>query len=147
MTDTAEFFEEYDGLVEDVLRSDHRFFASNLTVWLGLLDRTDWVAEELNRLPAFDLQAWLQAGQATRGSMVGSGRLNWPADPLQSLALRLALFRAFADQSLSVQSFAISFLYSANNFNTMVNDIGEQLFRPFQAALRRHLDRVTRRLT
>jgi hypothetical protein len=143
MPDADGFFEEYDGVGEDIIHSTYQFFASNLTVWLNLLDETSWVASALGALPPADVQHWYEEGKAGRKGM-GSAELVWPKDVAESLALRLALFRSMAAGTITVRDFAHVFLFGETKFDPMTTTIARQVFRPFHSALRRHLVRLTR---
>ena len=140
MADVDEFFAEYDAATEDVFASLYQFFDTNLENWFSVIeseDRTKAVLESLEGLVNFD--EWYAEAAETQGSMVGSGTLSWPKDQRTGLAMRLSLLRAFEQGKIEVPDFCSAFLYTDNKFDSMVNAVADQIFRPTARLLRKEL--------
>jgi hypothetical protein len=146
MTEAEEAFGEYDAAAEMVAQSRFQFFVPNLRRWFRTVDGyppfAAIVLQQLNAEIEFD--SWYQKSAETLQSMVGSGTLLWPREPQKVLALQLMLFRKFEREDLTPYDFCSIFLYSADDYDVMVRDIVEQLFRPMTIDLRRYLHRVIR---
>ncbi len=140
LSDFSNFRAVYDELTDTVARSRHQFFADNLRNWFSVLDQTPDVKEIIARIESgIDIKAFLTAANATRGSFVGSGKLNWPNDWSRRLGTQLLLFREMAEGRIEGWQFAVDFVYEGNNLNDNVRALSDQVFSPFARDLRRYL--------
>jgi len=135
-----DFWEDYETFADNVKSSGHRFFANNIQRWLSLLDGEPLTAPLLKHLEeSMDFHQWYRDSEKTVGSMVGSGTIDWPLKKEQRLGSQLYLMRAFASQAIEPYDFASNFLYSENNFDSMVRDINQQIFGPLCGELRQYV--------
>lgn len=145
MNDLDNFFSEFDELTQYVIASRHQFFEDNLKRWFEALDETSVIAEVVTSLEyTIDIQQFLKNAANTKGSMVGSGVLNWPAQREKRLGTQLLLFREIASKRIKGWQFAVDYTYAgSNNLNDNVTALADQIFRPFAGDLRRFLKRQT----
>lgn len=134
---------EYDELAQDIESSGHESFALNVQRWLDLIDSHPLIAPHVASWEQrIDFPAWYDMAGETVGSFVGSGRLNWPRDALERLALHFGLMRAFASGEIEIYNFTSNFMYIDGNFDAQVLHVGSNLFHPFQRELRRTLQKL-----
>ena len=62
-------------------------------------------------LPVSEFEEWWQKAQQIRGSMVGSGALDWPTDRGKRVALQIELCKALASCKISLLGFTSNFCY------------------------------------
>ena len=139
------FFDEYDEIVHRLSMARERDFARVLRTWFTCLDEApDIVSSEIRRLEA--LQSWDIVDSEvvkTGGSMVGSGRLEWPDDKEHRLGGQLLLLRKLASEEMQVMNFSLHYFYSGvNNIDSHVQEMATLLFEPHSAELRRRLEDV-----
>jgi hypothetical protein len=79
------------------------------------------------------------------GSMIGSGDINWPVTTIERLGTQLALFRTFAHDESHIQNFAIHFMHSGNDYDSITSDVMSQVFQPLARDLKRHILRELER--
>jgi hypothetical protein len=86
-----------------------------------------------------DLEAWLNAGQATQGGMVGTASLDWPSDTRRELGLVILLIDRFAENPNSAMDFSHTFYYAGSKLETRNNwllSAGLSGVKPISALLR-----------
>ena len=139
------FFDEYDEIGHRVSMARERDFARVLRTWFACLDEApDIITGEIRRLEA--LRSWdivhsevVNSG----GSMVGSGRLEWPDGKEYRLGGQLLLLRKLASEEIQTMNFSLDYFYSGvNNIDSHVHEMATQLFEPHAAELRRRLEDV-----
>lgn len=141
MSDFTNFRAIYDELTDAVARSRHKFFVDALTAWFDHLDETPAVAEEIKQLESGqDAAAFLAQAQSTKGSFIGSGRLDWPKPKDDKLGMKLAVFRRMARGEEDVTNFTYNYAYVTNNFDANLSAMIEQIFSPMARELRRYLE-------
>src|SRR5690242_8008236 len=105
--DIQEWLDVYDELSGFVTRSKYQTFAHNLNRWFAHLNEQPATAALVERLERrTDFQAWYNQCQATVGSMIGSGKLVWPANNEDRIGIQASLFRFFAAEPDRVTDFA-----------------------------------------
>ena len=139
------FFDEYDEIGHRLSTARERDFARVLRTWFACLDAApDIISGEIRRLEA--LQSWdIVHSQVvkTGGSMVGSGRLEWPDDKQHRLGGQLLLLRKLASEEIQAMNFSLHYFYSGvNNIDSHVHEMATLLFEPHAAELRRRLEDV-----
>jgi len=67
-----------------------------------------------------DLDAWLEAGEATQGSMVGSATLDWPTEPKKVLGIIVALIDKFATSPDEAGQFAHVFFTTTGTISLTI---------------------------
>jgi hypothetical protein len=146
MSETVEAFTELDAASDLVCQSRSQFFAQNLGRWFRALDGYPLFArivlQQLNAEIEFD--AWYKRCTETMRGMIGSGKLLWPPEPHNVIALQLALFRRFEREEITPLDFCTNFLHSNGGIDAMVHNIVDQLFRPMVIDLRRYLQGALR---
>jgi hypothetical protein len=79
-----------------------------------------------------DLDAWLQAGYATQGGMIGSARLEWPAEREKEMGTVALLVDRFSQNPRDAMNFAHTFYYNGtNNIPSTLRHMTDQIFVPF----------------
>lgn len=125
-------FRKLENTIDDLKWSDMNTFERHITKLSNLL-KSDDLRDTTDRLAALvNLDAWLEAGEATQGGMVGSADLSWPADPEEELGMTIALTHWFAEQSDRAFNFAHTFYHSGGNKITPeLQGMIAQVFVPF----------------
>lgn len=85
-------------------------------------------------LPPVQFEEWYAAAQATQGSFVGSGRLDWPTDRAERVALHLELLKYCAKDDRGIIDFCRSFMYVENDFGLNTAEFLTQIVHPFYKA-------------
>ena len=139
------FFDEYDEIGRRLSSAQERDFARLLRTWFACLDEApDIISGEIRRLEA--LQSWDIVHSEvvkTGGSMVGSGRLEWPDDKAHRLGGQLLLLRKLASEEIRAMDFSLHYFYSGvNNIDSHVHEMASLLFEPHTTELRRRLEDV-----
>ena len=78
-----------------------------------------------------DLDAWIEAGEATQGGMVGSASLEWPSDARQELGLVIRLIDRFAENPDAAFGFSHTFYYAGNKLTADIQNMVAQMIVPF----------------
>lgn len=92
-----------------------------------------------NVLPAVDFATWFATAEASVGSMVGSGVLDWPAARPERVAIQISLCRAIVGGRVRLLDFARSFFYSGNELSANCRAFAAGVLEP----LIRDIDRLT----
>lgn len=124
-------FRQIENTVNDLKWSDMNTFGRHIKKLSKLLNSDDLkpICNEL--LELVDLEAWIEAGQATQGGMVGSAELDWPTNPREEMAITIALAHWFADDPERAWSFAHTFYYSGGKITPELQGMVAQVFAPF----------------
>lgn len=124
-------FRQIENIVMDLRRSEYNTFGRHIKKLSRLLHAPglDSISQELAR--STDLDAWLEAGSATQGGMVGSAELEWPSDPKQELGLVVGLIDRFAQKPDEATNFSYMFYYSSNNVTNNLQNMIAQIIVPF----------------
>jgi hypothetical protein len=78
-----------------------------------------------------DLDAWIEAGEATQGGMVGSASLEWPSDTRQELGLVIRLIDRVAENPDAAFGFSHTFYYAGNKLTADIQNMVAQMIVPF----------------
>jgi hypothetical protein len=131
----ANFRAVYDDLTDEVLRSTHTFLPDHLRNLFSRIDKTPDVAKIVADLQKLvDIDKWL--AEHMRGS---AAKLSFPEDPTHSLAMRVSLFRAVAENKVNLALLGFHFLRAGRNANDSARAFVDQVFRPMAGELRRYL--------
>ena len=132
-------FRDLAEALDDFERAPYQNASSILERFVALLGTEPLAGFLRSALPTVDYEAWLARTMASRGGMVGSGALNWPADRAQRVALQAAFIIDIA-QSNKLFELSINYFYSGDNsISSHYYRFGEVLLRPFL----RDLERLT----
>ena len=118
--------------VNDLRSTDYPSFERHIRKLARLLHAPglNEISEELAK--EIDLESWLRAGAETMGSMVGSARLEWPADHTQQLGTFIRLIDKFAqDPDWAVRYFAFVFCYLGSDLASNLQNMADQIIVPF----------------
>lgn len=124
-------FRQIENAVTDLRQSDSNSFGRHIKKLSRLFHAPSLspISQELE--DACDLDAWLQAGYATRGGMVGSAKLPWPEDTKEELGLILKLVERFAEKPDDAVQFAFTFYHHSNSITNTLQHMVAQLIVPF----------------
>lgn len=122
---------EFQDYADDVTRARYRSFGDAIQRFASTLTPGTPIGDVAAELPAVDFDAWYQAQHTTVRSMVGSGRLTWPDDRRERLAMQVGLVRGLAAEQPDILEFTHNFMWARNNFDDNVAEFVQQLFRPF----------------
>lgn len=123
---------QIQNIVDDLLRTDYPSFERHVKRLARLLRAPGLrkISDELAK--DVDLDAWLKAGESTVSGWVGSGRLEWPADPKQELGTVIKLIDKFAElPDWAVHYFAPVFYHVSNDYALNLQNLAEQILVPF----------------
>lgn len=137
-------FRKIENTIDDLKWADMNTFDRHIKKLSSLLksDEISELSEELVEL--VELDAWLEAGDATQGSMVGSAELDWPVDPREELGMTIALVHWFADKPDRAIDFAHTFYNSGGRKITPeLQGMVAQVFVPFGRDFIDHVKQVT----
>ncbi len=139
--DIDDLLSEFDDLREDVSRSKHEFFGSNLRRWFAFLDDTPEIANTIRRLEgSIDFEQWRKDGLQPQCGM-GHGRIVLPEGRDKRLGALIGMFRSLTMSENAGLQFAHSYVSSKRNINENIADLVDQLFDPFARDLRRQISR------
>jgi DNA-directed RNA polymerase subunit K/omega len=141
LSDFSNFHAVYNELTDAVMSSRYQFFKDHLANFFDTIDQTPNAAAIVSELESrVDLMPWYEESKNSVGSFVGSGMLDWPKDRTDRLAMKVALLRALSSEQIDIFDFTSSFLYTANNFDTNVSDVAQQIFQPTVRELIRYIE-------
>jgi hypothetical protein len=87
-----------------------------------------------------DLDAWLDKGHATQGSLIGSAILEWPESTEEELGLTILIIDRLAEDADFAISFSYTFYYSGNStYNTSLRKMAGGLLVPFERKFARYV--------
>lgn len=118
--------------IGDLRRADYQTFDRHAERLARLLD-ADALREIVTELTeGLNLEAWLSAGESTRGGMVGGAKLRWPESKKEQLGLTILLARQFAGDSRKALNFAYEFYYNGKKITPNLQHMVSQVFVPFE---------------
>src|SRR5260370_31004406 len=112
--------------VNDLRSPDYPPFDRNIKKLAGLLRAPEFaeITEKLTK--GIDLDSWLEAGASKMSSMVGSGKLDWPADQKQELGTVIKLVDKFAEMpDWASLYFAVNFYYVDGDLGANLRNVAE----------------------
>jgi predicted nucleotide-binding protein len=134
-----EAWNDFQAAAQDAVNADYREAHDTLGRLIATLDEEPLGDLVQRALPPVDFPAWLDATIATIRSVVGSGRISWPADKESRVALQLALVRALVvGERISVDGLLMNFY--TTKFNQGYADFLSKVLRPFLRDLARVLE-------
>ena len=130
-------FEEFRDYGQDLARSTYQTVDNSLRRFVSKMDSEPIASVLASALPPVDFDSWYTAAQATVGSMVGSGELDWPVDASQRVALQAELLRRLAAENPNLLMFCYEFCYASTYHNDNIRLFAEQILSPFRRDLLR----------
>nr|WP_319514368.1 nucleotide-binding protein [uncultured Cohaesibacter sp.] len=125
-------FRKIENTINDLKWADMNTFDRHIKKLSSLLlaEEIRGISQELVDL--VDLEAWLEAGKATQGGMVGSAELDWPVDQREELGMTIALAHWLAEDPDRAVDFSHTFYYSGGRKITPeLQGMVAQVFVPF----------------
>jgi predicted nucleotide-binding protein len=134
---------QIENTVNDLRSTDYPSFDRHIKKLAGLLHAPE-LAEITEKLTKdIDLNGWLEAGASRMSSMVGSGKLDWPADQEQELGTVIKLVDKFAEMPDWARAyFARNFYYVDGDFGVQLRNLAEQILVPFARDFIAYVDSV-----
>jgi len=118
--------------VNDLRSTDYPSFDRHIKKLAGLLHAPELVEITEKLTQGIDLDGWLEAGASKMSSMVGSGKLEWPADEPQELGTVIRLVDKFAEMpDWASVYFAVNFYYVDSDLGVNLRNVAEQILVPF----------------
>lgn len=131
MMPSNSIFKQINNTVLDLQGATHQTYPSLIKAMGKLLRHGDLEPFNAKLTHGLDLEAFLAANPRTRGSMIGSGTLDWPEDTEKTLGLKLLLIQKFADNPDFVLHFSHDFFHVGNTHNGCLRAMTGQLIVPF----------------
>jgi Predicted nucleotide-binding protein containing TIR-like domain len=130
-TANQSLFRQIENTVTDLRRTDQNTFPRHIKRLSRLLREPDIepITTELD--DTANLNAFIEAGNARRGSMVGSAQLDWPSDQKQELGLVIKLVDRFAEKPDEAMQFSFRFYHSGNSIAGNLQNMVAQMIVPF----------------
>lgn len=107
----APAFSDLQDALDDFRRAQYQNATSVLSRFAYLFDDEPLSSFLAAVLPVSGFEEWWQKAQQIRGSMVGSGALDWPTDRGKRVALQIELCRALASCEIDLLGFTTNFCY------------------------------------
>lgn len=128
----TDLFDEITQAVLDLQSSELQTYQRPLKRLGKLLRSSDLAAANESLRDGLDLDAFLEASDATGGSMVGSKQLQWPDDRNQELGLTLLLIVRLADDPNYAVDFAHDYFNTgSSSIMSGIHSMVRQLIIPF----------------
>lgn len=122
---------QIENAVTDLRSSEYTTFDRHIKKLSRLLHSPDLEPITSDLIQDIDLDAWIKAGEATQGGMVGSATLDWPNETEKDIGTIILLIDKFAANPDSGQEFAYTFYYSGNNYTHFLQNMTRQMIVPF----------------
>lgn len=122
---------ELNNYARDVQRSSQNTVLNAVRRYVMCLGTEPLAACAHNVLPEVDFDAWYEAALQTTGSMVGSGRLEWPPSIAERVAFQAELLRRLAGGQIDLVDYVYNFHYVENRLSTNTQQFVTQDFEPF----------------
>jgi hypothetical protein len=86
-----------------------------------------------------DLDAWLKAGRATQGSMIGSAILSWPDSTEEELGTTILLINRMAEDGDFLLNFSSTFYHAGGSYAPTIRKMVGGLIVPFERKFARYV--------
>lgn len=126
-----EAFSELDDALDDFEASGYQNADNILQRLVERIDREPLRGVVDALLPPVDFTTWWEACQPTKGARVGSGRLNWPTDRAERVAMQLVLLRSIATTQIPLMDFSFNFCYAGSRLDDTFQEFSVRVMRPF----------------
>ena len=125
-------FRQIENVINDLQSSDDNTFDRHIKKLSRLLHSPDLEPITKKLVEDIDLDAWIKAGEATQGGMVGTAKLDWPAETEKELGTIVLLIDRFADNSSDAAfNFSYKFFNNGNNITGNLQHMTRQMIVPF----------------
>jgi hypothetical protein len=136
-------FRQIENTVSDLRSAEYNTFGRHIKKLSRILhsDTLEPVSSAL--IEDVDVNAWINAGEATQGGMVGSATLEWPSDQREQLGLVILLIDRFAKNPDAAIDFSLKFHYAGSNLTANLQNMVGQTIVPFARDYIDHVKMVT----
>jgi hypothetical protein len=125
-------FQQINNTIFDLQSSGYNTFERPIKKLARLLHSSELEPITHKLTEGIDLDAWIKAGHATQGGMVGSATLDWPTEPEKDLGTVILLIDRFATNGADwALSFAHDFYYNGSSLDANINKMTRQVLIPF----------------
>jgi hypothetical protein len=123
---------QIENVVTDLQSAEYNTFDRHIKKLARLLHSPELEPVTSKLIGGLDIDAWINAGMETQGSMVGSAKLSWPLEPEKELGTIILLIDRFAERGPDdALNFAHTFYYSGSSFSANVHNLTRQVLVPF----------------
>lgn len=131
MSSELDLFSQINNAVLDLQASQLQTFERPLKALVRLLHHPSLEAVNISLVKKSDFDAFIAASEKTGGSMVGSHRLVWPDNNVESLGLTFILLEKMAGDTSYAINFSHQYFYSGQKVIAGIHAITRQLIIPF----------------
>lgn len=131
MSSKIDMFSQINNAVLDLQASQLQSYERPLKTLVRLLQHPSLVVVNRSLVERADFDAFISASEQTGGSMMGSQKLAWPEDQIETLGLTLILLDKLAQDSDYAINFAHNYYYSGNKVIAGIHAMTRQLIIPF----------------
>ncbi|ONF95174.1 TIR domain-containing protein [Sphingomonas jeddahensis] len=137
---SRDLFARINGVVLDLQSSNYSTYTHPIKKLNKLLWHEDLVEYNEKLIRGLDLDKFLSENPRTRGSMIGSGRIDWPDSQDETLGLQLLLIKRFAENPDFMLNFGYYYYHSGNKHDGNLRSLIAQLIIPFAREYRDFVD-------
>ena len=125
-------FRQIENAIFDLQSSDQNTFDKHIKKLARLLHSPELEPITSGLIGGIDLDAWINAGEATGRQMAGTAKLDWPAEPERELGTIILLVDRFAEKGeREAINFAFTFYHNGNNISATLHSMTRQMLIPF----------------
>lgn len=136
-------FRQIENTVSDLRSAEHNTFERPMKKLSRILHSETLEPVSSVLIDGVDLDAWINAGEATQGGMVGSATLEWPSDQREELGLVILLIDRFAQNANAALNFSHRFYYAGRSLTASIQNLVGQMIVPFARDYIDHVKKVT----
>jgi predicted nucleotide-binding protein len=136
-------YRQIENIVSDLRWADHSSFIRQIKKLSRTLHTPELEPVTAELIDGIDLEAWIKAGEATQGGMVGSAELDWPAEARIELGTVILLIDRFAGNPDSAVDFAHTFYYNGSRYTDNLQNMTAQMIVPFARDYIEYAKRMT----
>lgn len=138
-SDMIELLDEIEEAVLELQSADYQTIQRPMNTLVRLINSPmlDSIIKHLTE--GIDLEAWLQSGRDSQGSMVGSAVLDWPDNSEAELGTSVLLINRLAEDSNFMQQFSFTFYHAGNQYTATLRKMVGSLIVPFNRRFARYV--------
>lgn len=128
---SQDIFKQIDNTISDLQNADLQTYKRHLKRLGQILQHHDLERFNEELTSNLDLEAFLIESKKSEGSMVGSAKLDWPADDREVLGLSLLLINKLSTDPEFALNFIYTYFYSEKKIISNIHGMVAQLIIPF----------------
>lgn len=128
---SQDIFKQIDNTISDLQNADLQTYKRHLKRLGQILQHHDLERFNEELTSNLDLEAFLIESKKSEGSMVGSAKLDWPADDREVLGLSLLLINKLSTDPEFALNFTYTYFYSEKEIISNIHGMVAQLIIPF----------------